>query len=180
MGRQDRGGLLEIQPCSNLHFVWIAEVVDADQSGNRQVVGLGDLGEGLPLGHSVLRGSRDRGYGHRLEAGLWENGITGQFQVLTDFHVVCVAEAIDGHQVSAAHLVLACNPAEGFSLFNSMSSLASTHTWPWNLKLASRLQVVGIAHVVEPHQGAHTHARAVSNIRERFTGSHRNGGGGCR
>ena len=138
MGRQDLGGLLEIQPCSDLHFVGISEVVDADQSGNRQVVGLGDLGKGLPLGHSVFGGSRDRGYGYWLEAGLWENGITGQFQVLTDFHVIRVPEAIDGHHVSAAHLVLACNPAEGFSLFYSMSSLASTHTWPWNLNLAPR------------------------------------------
>ena len=127
MGRQGSGGLFEIQPCSDLHFVRIAEVVDADQSGNRQVVGLGDLGKGLPLCHSVFRGSRDRGDGHRLEAWLWENGITGQFQVLTDLHVVRVPEAIDGHQISAAHLVLACNPAEGFSLFHSMSSLASTH-----------------------------------------------------
>mgnify|MGYP001223966442 CR=1 FL=1 len=55
------------------HFVGVGEVVDADQRGDWQLVGLGNLGEGLPLAHSVFSGSRDRGYGNGFEARFWQN-----------------------------------------------------------------------------------------------------------
>ena len=82
------GGVSQVEARAHLHFVGVTQLVDADQAGHWQLVGLGDLREGLPFGNSVFRSSRDRGYSHGLEGRTGHHGIAGKSQGLADLNVV--------------------------------------------------------------------------------------------
>ena len=170
------GGIGQVEARAHLHFVGVTQLVDADQAGHRQLVGLGDLREGLPFGNGVFRGSRDRGYSHGLEGRTGHHGIAGKSQGLADLNVVGIAQVVEGHQVATADLVSAGNAAEGFPAVDAMAARACRHGGAWHLQAAPGLNKVWIADPIHPHQRADAHPITVGDIGECFAGPHRHRG----
>ncbi len=80
-------------------------MVEAHQARHRQVVGPGDLAQGLALPDGVLAGTGNNFDRFLFRLGHREHGVRRQLQRFTKLHMIGIAEAVQGDQIARTDLI---------------------------------------------------------------------------
>ena len=162
-------GIPQHQLGPNRHLVGVIDGVEINQGGHGNLIGAGDLGEGLTSGHgvrfSVWVGINGRGLGLRHWLWLGKHGRCGQLQRLAKLNMISALKAVDGDQIPFTDAILSRNATKGVSPFNGVTSLASADNAPgtaWQTQPLPNFHVVGITDSISPHQASNRYAVAIS------------------